>query len=160
MTNTDFTFDGDFWQSERHMPFLDRRIEITLIPESEGEKPSDRQIAVVDALQKLRPTLMDSIDEAAYAYFKEFADLIDEDEDDDDDLCDITRENIRSMYEIHGITVPRLGGCQDHYQFFSASCEWEIEHGMEVLLKNGNVVSCGPADCLYLNEEWDDYIQT
>lgn len=161
MADHAFTWDATFscWITAKHVPFLNRILKITIEPESEDGQPTERQIALVDAIGSFSTSIRESINDAAEKYRKEIDDEVDLSEY---DLGHINRRNIENHYMISKIVIPPIGACKDDYHFLEGSCEWEEEHGLEILLRNGEVIYCGPMEALYLNDlgQWDDYIGT
>lgn len=157
MAEYDFTWEDDFWVTEKHVPFLGETVEITVIPEDGQEaRPSPRQLAAIDALDDLPPEILEKIDNAADGHRRRVDDLINLAEE---GLGDIQRDNIHEHYEIDEVVIPPHGTSPRIFQFISAECDWEEEHGMEILLCDGKVVSCTNQDCLYLENAWKGYLK-
>jgi len=157
MTDYDFTWDDGFWVTNRHVPFLCREVEIVVVPEDlEEARPTHRQIAAIDALDDVPDSIVKRLNDAADGHRRRIHDLIDLAEE---GLGDICRENIADYFEIDEIVIPPLGDCARVYHFLSADCDWEPEHGLEFLLRDGEVVSCTNQDCLYLDEAWRGHLR-
>lgn len=71
---------------------------------------------------------------------------------------DIDPENIASHFKIVGVTIPILGGCESDLIFVDATCDWEEEHGMQLLLADGSVVYCGDYSTIQMGPQWRDII--
>jgi hypothetical protein len=159
MATDEFVWDRsvDWWATQRHVPALGRTLHFYVIPEGESARPTARQVAALAQLDALPADLWEALDDAAEAYRRrtdEEVDLAGE------GLGHIQRANVRDHYRIEQGVIPRLGECADVYHFLTGGCDWETEHGLEVLLKNGVVVACGPNDCLYSKgAEWDEYLR-
>jgi len=157
MAAYEFAWDDDFWVTEKHIPLLGEMVEITVIPEDGRQAPpSAKQLAAIDALDDLPPELMDRIDDAADGHRRRIDEMIDLAQE---GLGDIRRDNIGDHYEIDEVVIPPHGRSSHVFQFLSAECDWEEEHGMEILLCDGQVFSCTNQDCLYLDPAWHGYIQ-
>ena len=157
MGEYDFTWDDDFWVTNKHVPFLGGDIDIVVVPEDlEEARPSPLQLAAIDALDDIPTSILDKIDDAADAHRRRVDEMINLAEE---GLGHIRRNNIREYYEINEVAIPPHGASKRVYQFLSADCDWEDEHGMEFLLCDGKVVSCTNQDCLYLDEAWSGYLK-
>ncbi len=144
------------WEIQQAVPFLGQAVSVTILPESKEQEPSPSQIAVLHSVESLAATFLDALDDAAEAYRKEVDDAVDLSEY---DLGQINRSNIRKHYALDSIVIPRHGSSPHTWFFIAAECDWEEEHGMETLVKDGAIISCGMSNVLYLNEEWDRYIE-
>ena len=87
-------------------------------------------------LQRYSNSLNESLCDAADRHRINFeylvGDLVDE-----YGLPEMNRGNIDEYFSVGMITVPRLKGSSDDYIVLGCSCLWEDEHGMELLVKNG-----------------------
>ena len=55
------------------------------------------------------------------------------------------------------VTVPQHGATADRYVFVDGECDWEEEHGLELLFKNEHLFKVGPQEGLAQNVEWLNY---
>ena len=55
------------------------------------------------------------------------------------------------------VMIPRHGKSKDLYVFVFAECDWEEEHGLSLLFKNGKLFEVSSQSGLFLNEEWSLY---
>jgi hypothetical protein len=151
--NYQFTFDV-LWKTTKYILFLERELEVIIISESNDQEPTVRQVEVIDSIDKISPTVLGLIREQAKAYYKRVAELVDLEEYD----IEINEEDLDNHYSLNGIVIPRMQDCTTNYVFLTGECDWDPEHGIEILLKEGVPIECGEQDCLYLNAAWKSYI--
>jgi hypothetical protein len=150
-----FEWDGDFWRSRCLVPALEAELPVVIIPERE-DGPTPRQLEVAEAVAALPATVVPDMHDHLWRYYQETATYVSE-----EDLgCSLSSaKEVAGHYTITEIVVPRLGESKHAFLFITGECEWEVEHGFELLLRDGKVIKCEmAADCLFLNEEWDSYI--
>ncbi|MBI5035193.1 MAG: hypothetical protein HZB51_32100 [Chloroflexi bacterium] len=128
------------------------------ISESDVQEPTTRQIAVLDSLDKLTADLMPQLIEWAQrdlqTCLSNWGITLDE-------LgIEIDLNNLQNHFSIAEILIPRLGDCKTDYVFLAGECDWDSDHGIEFLLKNGIPILCEAQEGLAMNESWDDYLKT
>jgi hypothetical protein len=157
MNTFDYKWDDYFWTGLLYIPFLDTETKISVVCDTSPEQtePTPRQLALVNALLSLPASLVNEMDDAAEKWRACVDDAVDLSEY---DLGHINRQNIREHYQVQAIYIPPIGDCQDDYQFITSECDWEEEHGMQLLLKNGKFVSFGEQDGSFLNRNWIPHI--
>ncbi|MHB8914123.1 MAG: DUF6985 domain-containing protein [Minisyncoccota bacterium] len=143
-----------FWECTKFIPFLGKEMEVVFITAGKGEKPADEQLQLLDRLDSISNEFVTNIDDAAETYKKEVYENIDPAEAD----LSINREDISRHFSLDTVVIPEIGQSKDVLFFLTGECDWEKEHGIEILVKDGQVVSCGMQNALYLNEEWKSYI--
>jgi hypothetical protein len=164
----DFHLDSEFgyWRTRRHIPFLDRRVEVIIVPENEGADPTQRQLQVLESAESLPPSFMESLDDHATRHRRYSLHL----------LADFVRGYRRlfrmcgirlegdsdewagNEYEVTGIVVPPLAAMFDAYFFVEAECDWDEEHGLEFMVRNNVVVRCHLQERAYLvGGDWLQY---
>lgn len=148
-----FEFDG-FWKTMKHIPFLGHELPLIVISEHDDVEPTARQIAVVDSIDQIPESVLSLIDDQVRIYFKRIADLVDLEGED----IRIDEGHLAAHYSLDRIVIPRMQNCPIDYVFVTGECDWEAEHGMEILLKDGIPVECGSQDGLFLNAAWGKYI--
>lgn len=67
------------------------------------------------------------------------------------------RSNVWKHLKLTDVFVPQHGKSVDRYVFVAGSCDWEDEHGLELLFKNEQLLKVGRSDGLAQNEEWELY---
>ncbi|MBI4057786.1 hypothetical protein HY405_00470 [Candidatus Microgenomates bacterium] len=152
----ELTWTGDFWEASKNIPFLDREVKITFITGGEANQPTKKQLNVLGRIEDLPKDFSSILDDAADSYRKTVIESLLE--EDSEPIRHIQRENISNHYKIDDVVIPELGRSRDVLFFLTGECDWEEEHGIEILVKNEKVESCGMQDVLYLNEAWQKYI--
>jgi len=152
----EFRWDDHWWTRTCLVPLVDRQIDVSIFPEDfRNASPSERQLEAFASALKLSPTLHDLLDAAAERYREEVDEAVGLTWP---EVAGINRQNIRAHYRIDRIFVPRLRSSKRSFLFLEGECDWEEEHGIEFLLRDGQVIQCGPQEGLMQNEEWDDFI--
>jgi len=152
----DFSWDQYWWTQRCFVPLVGYELDVSIYPEDhDAAPPTARQLEVFESASALPPSLRDSLDDAAERYRKE----IDEEVGLTwPEVAGINRSNIRAHYRIDQIFVPRLQSCSRSYLFLDGECDWEEEHGLEILLRDGHVLLCGEQGGLMQNQEWNKYL--
>jgi hypothetical protein len=126
-------------------------LEICVLLEDGADKPSNRQVAVLESLNQLSPKeLLEEIAIAARNYYREVdaeVGLAEEGVQIDDDRID-------THYRFSDITIPQHNECDTDFVLIGMNCDWEEEHGMHVLLADGHVVYCGSCATLFYGGGW------
>ena len=71
---------------------------------------------------------------------------------------EIDEDHLQNHFVINSILIPRLGDCQINYVFLAGECDWDMEHGIEFLLKDGWPIRCEAQAGLALNAAWSNYL--
>lgn len=133
---TNFTLQDGWWQIEAFIPLFGRSLPIHIVQEDNGS-PTPRQLEVFDSLQSLPPILLQEIATAAEQYYQSTADIIDLTH------TGINPSHLEQYYQFSSIHIPELRYCDANYFFIWGSCDWEPEHGMEIIVENNRVFYCG-----------------
>lgn len=157
MSQDDFPWNGYFWEREWFVPLLNKAVPISIVPENGGLPPTLPQLALANRLSELPQSLWTEIEDAAEAYRAETDASVNLAEY---DLGHINRANIRDHFAILDVVIPPLEGSTEFLIFLTGNCDWEEEHGLEILLKNNHVISCGPNEGFCLSQGWFEYLQT
>ena len=156
----DLTFNR-FWETIKNISVLNREVEVYFISEDYKEMaPTERQIKLLDSLDNLPVTIIEQLNEWARKYYRKC--MVDWQipgyEIMEDFGFEIDEANIQNHYGIGEVVIPRIQSCTDKYVFLTGGCGWDIEHGIEFLLKNGTPIQCTAQEGLCLNKGWDKYI--
>ena len=104
-----------------------------------------KQLAALKLIQSVDDSFQNSIDDAA----EQFRAWVDGRVDlSSEGLGAINRANIRDHYQIYTVRIPWQDGESLHY-FLDCSCDWEEEHGMQMLVRDMDIVLCGQNDCSF-----------
>jgi hypothetical protein len=67
------------------------------------------------------------------------------------------RKDVWKHVRLGQVFIPEHGTTSDRYVFVSGGCDWEEEHGLELLFKNERLFTVGPEEGLAQNERWSLY---
>ena len=149
--------DPDGFYSTVFLPFLGTDFELRAWPEldedSEGElpNPTEHQMIVARRILGLDASFLDELDDAAESYRKSVDGMVDLSKY---NLGHITRENIRQHYRIHTVMIPVHESTTDVCFSIGAGCDWEIEHGMGIHVRNDQITYHGEETCSYNCNYW------
>ena len=136
--------------------FLGELYRLHIFPEGDSASPTPRQLITVASIEEAPVNLMQEICQHARAY----CERVDEYVGLEDDGITIDYQNISQHFRATNVLVPELGnfdGCIYGVQY---ECDWEPEHGMQILFEDGNVVSCGPCNGMFHSgRHWLKYLQ-
>jgi hypothetical protein len=158
--NYELKFDI-LWQTKKYLPFLKREVLVEFISEEGDQEPTARQIALLDSLDALTEEIIEKL--AVWAR-KDFRQRLSNwgmtaEELFEEIAIKIDEQNIYNHFIIDEAVIPRIDGCNANYIFICGSCDWDEEHGIEFLLKNGEPIRCNAQEGLAQNAEWDDYLE-
>ena len=71
---------------------------------------------------------------------------------------EIDLDNLQNHFSINEVLIPRISDCQTNYIFLAGECDWDQDHGIEFLLKDGKPIRCGAQKGLALSKGWDEYL--
>ena len=146
--------DG-FWDASAHVPVFGSTLTVHIMCENDVS-PTPRQKEVLNSLENLPRGLVREITKFAIDYYQRIDDAV--------DLAyegrAIKKRDIAKHYTIKSILIPNMGDCDTNYFFISADCTWEEEHGMQILVEDGQVRYCGDHTTLAFSHHWDTLIAT
>lgn len=148
-----FVLDGRLWETERQVPSLNARLKVYIMQEDDFP-PTQRQLEILESLDRLPKGFQHDIATHAWNYYRQ----IDADVDFAQEGRAIEHESITSHYTIKSILIPEIRNCEANYLFISANCDWEEEHGMQLLVRDGQVISCGDHSTLPFSSQWKNVI--
>jgi hypothetical protein len=148
----EFEYGEDSCVTQMQVPSLDNMIlEICVMLEDGASKPSNRQIDVIQSLNKIpSKQLQNEIAAGARQYFRE----VDSKVELADDGIHIDENQIETHYRFAIITIPKHNECRTDFAVIGMECDWEEEHGMHILLADGHVVYCGSCATLFFGQGW------
>ncbi|MCU0721360.1 MAG: hypothetical protein MUC83_16740 [Pirellula sp.] len=120
-----------------------------------GDVASNQQLDFYRSLTQNDFPSKEELNDWAFKYFQEVARIIDV------TGCGcqgVTRNNIDEHYEIQCALVPPLWGSVDRYLVLGGNCDWDDEHGIQMIIKNATVIKCGESDGIYQGLGWDALI--
>ncbi len=146
-----------FIESKVRVPILGQIVEISIDPEPEtANLPSPAQIRSLEAFLALSPDQKNGWAHqiALDCYYTCLGYKID---GETPPVRLRKRANVWRHLRLRQVFVPQHGNTQDRYVFIQGGCDWEEEHGLELLFKNERLFRVGPQEGLAQNEEWFNY---
>ena len=131
------TWDGRFgwWEADVAVPlFGGAMLRISFNVGSEDDAPAPippMMLSAAEAMLKLPVSAKDHVTPHVWANYREFCEAVD---DDDVPVIDIS-EDIWSYVQPGSVVVEERDGRV--YVCFECNCDWEIEHGLMLLLLDG-----------------------
>jgi len=156
----DFTFDI-FWQTKKYIEFIGHEVPVYFISEtSEKLEPTKRQIELLDSIDNLPDNIQSEMASYARKDYKSRLEAwgLSPDELAEENGFEIDEENIDGHFRINQVVIPRVNECKHTYVFFAGECDWDVEHGIEFLLKDGVPIRCSAQEGLSTSAEWEDYL--
>ncbi len=150
-----FTFDI-LWQTRKYIPLLRREVLVEFISEEHNQEPTQRQIDLLDSLDTLTDKINSKLAVLAIEDFKtrlENWGMTPQELDQE-----IDEQNIQKHFKLEQVVIPRIKNCSYDYVFICGSCDWDKEHGIEFLLKNGEPIQCNAQEGLAVSTEWGKYL--
>ena len=144
----------EFFESKLRVPVLGQLVEVWVQPESDSAaSPTPAQIRALDAFLALGP--------------EQKADWTHQVALDIYDTCRLfgigqdetpvrlrKRDDVWKHVRLPQVFIPTHGKTHDRYVFVDGSCDWEEEHGLELLFKNERLIRVGRNEGLAQSEEW------
>ena len=144
-----FVLSGGFWQADAYLTPLSRTLRVYIMDET-GASPTERQLRAYERFQTLPTTLCDEIARHAIRYCDRIDDLVGLEAEG----IAINRSQIGQHFRITTLLIPRLADSGTDYYFISADCDWEPEHGMQIILENDAIVYCSDHSSLAFGAAW------
>ena len=148
----DDTGEGTF-QLNGTVDFLGHDLGVYLTAEAPGRWPTIRQRWLLLKLESYDQELWSEIGNVAVENLHAFEDWVG-DMTDEYGLPEMSRENINDFFTIDMIWIPKQSDSTDDYVGFCFACEWETEHGMYMLMKNGKIVWHGWSCQQWHSQQW------
>jgi hypothetical protein len=149
------------WQTKLLVKFLGYEITAYCNPETDRDlPPTRRQMELLDSLENLPDAIKPELAEWAR---KDYHSRLQHWELSGEELAGeigfpIDEENIERHFRIREAVVPGVNGCATAYLLLIGRCDWDAEHGIEFLLKDGSPIRCSAAEGLSTSAEWDEYL--
>jgi hypothetical protein len=148
--------NGDFfvYRTEIPVPLLSRSLRVRVV--ADGRAVSAAQAESLAELRRLPPERREDFTHpvALDCWF-----TCQEIEIDGEEPPVILRKRTQVWrhVDLREILIPRHGKSRDRYVFLHGNCDWDREHGLELLLKNGRLLRVGRQEGLFCSEEWGLY---
>lgn len=146
---TNYKLDGRIWEAESQMPLFQATVTIYIMQEDD-QQPTGRQQEILASLQNTPNDLLLDIKTCAMEYYREI-----------DSVVNLTEEgkaiderSLEQHFRIKSVLIPEIRNCSTNYCFMSFDCDWEEEHGMQVLLADGKIIACGQHSSLPFSPQW------
>ena len=132
-------YDDYYVELTEKVKFQGFDVDVLVILEEGRKTPTLRQRFLIYRMQRYASALRESINDAADEHRVNFEGMVG-DLTEEYGLPVMNRENIQNHFWVSSVWIPRLIGSSDDYIALGCSCNWEEEHGMEMLIKNGESV--------------------
>jgi len=146
-----------FFESKLRVPVLDQSVDVWVLPEDDSASlPSPTQLRALDAFlalaaeQKADWTHQVALD-------CHYTCLSFEMDGEKPPVHLRKRNDVWKYVQFQQVFIPQLGATNDRYVFVYGRCDWEVEHGLELLFKNERLFKVGQQNGLAHNEEWSLY---
>jgi hypothetical protein len=144
------TFNGYFWEVANDVPFLGRNVVFYIDSEDKNSPDiSDKQRAVFQSILNMP---LDTKDVAAPAMFDNYLKVKDAVDPEPPHIDG--PEDVWNHVEIVNILIPIHRSSRHEYFFIDFNCDWEEEHGLELLFRNGQLILVNQAEGLWSNAKW------
>lgn len=141
-------WDGAIWQSTEPINFYGTSLLLEVENES-PDGPTPNQLASAAAIERAGERLRADICRHAFDHCR----LVEEWIDLEDEGVHINFDRIEDHMQLKSVMVPELGPCSAAVYMLDYDCDWEPEHGMQMVIEDDEVVYC--ASCmLYLDTNW------
>jgi len=121
-----------WWETDIAVPLFGGQVlRLSFEPEEEDAPVSDALFAAAEAMLSLTPAALAEITPHVWANYREFRDAVGA----DDALAIDPSADIWDFVQPGGVAVDMRDG--DTYVSFECNCDWEIEHGLMLVLKAG-----------------------
>jgi hypothetical protein len=145
--------NGAIWQSTEPIEFYGTSLPLMVESES-PDVPSPHQLASVAAIERVGERLRADIYQNARDHCRRVEEWVDL----EDEGVHINFDRIEDHIHLKSVMVPKLGPCSAAVYMLDYDCDWEPEHGMQMVIEDDEVVFC--ASCmLYLATEWYELIK-
>lgn len=142
--------DHRWWECVRHVPFLDATLPIRIDPDQRGGDVTDKQREVYQSIMRLPMTIQALMEAPIFANYLKIRDEVK-----DGTMPDIpAADAIWSHLDLRAIKIPRHRASKYSYFFVEAECAWELEHGLEVLFRDGAILQVTQQNGLASNQTW------
>jgi hypothetical protein len=119
-----------------------------------ADGPTEKQLAAITAIESVGDRLLEDIRRHARAYCEKIELAIDLEEEG----IFVDHERIEDHIRFKSIAVPKLNECSGSPFFLDCDCDWEPEHGMQLVVEDEAVVFCNSYSLLFATE-WDHLIE-
>jgi hypothetical protein len=155
--NIKWKYTQFFIEAKLHVPVLGRIVEVSVDPEDSSSKlPSPSQLRALDAFLALAADQKEDWTHQV-ALDCHYTCLRYEIDGEDPPMRLTKRSDVWKHARLGQLFIPQHGTSADRYVFVCGGCDWEDEHGLELLFKNERLFKVGQQDGLAQNEEWSLY---
>jgi hypothetical protein len=163
ISNIDFEYDGFFWMGSRDLPSwsgyrsfdsnpieLSSLMSIILICEDEDSTPDSKTFApLINELLETEGALHQKVLDRILSEFGSETDLCGYDPKQDGLTNPVSSEELKSFIAPNVIYIHQRESESGAIYGFSFSCRWDEEHGIGILIENGNIVEYGNSSCAF-----------
>jgi hypothetical protein len=145
-----FELDGRLWKAQMQVPSLGNVKVLVYIMQEGDSSPSARQLEALTLFKALPSRTLEEIASRAVTYCQKVDSVVDLSAEG----IGIDYDDIARHYRFTSLLIPQLNCCESNFVFVSADCDWEPEHGMQLLLEDGCVLWCGDHSTLPFSAQW------
>lgn len=124
------------WQGRVSLPLPGGDVSVLVFPEAGADGPSERQRDAARAALALTPGMRQRLEAMLYANYEDAAG----DYEDDDEAAPPAVAAPADVWDhawLQELAIPAHGDARGRYFHLSFGCDWEEEHGCEVLFRDG-----------------------
>jgi hypothetical protein len=145
-----FPVNEDVFEAPLFIKPLNLRLNVSFMQEGDATRPTARQLSALEHFQSLPTTLPTAIQPHALKYCDRIDDIVCL----ADEGIDIDRENIAKHYRFTDLVIPPLADTSASFFFLNADCDWEPEHGMQIVLDGHLILYCDDHTTLAFGAAW------
>ena len=145
-----FPVNDDVFEAPLFIKSLNLRLNVSFVQEGDVARPTARQLSALEHFQLLPTTLPTAIEPHALQYCDRIDDIVCLAEEG----ISIDRANIAKHYQLTDLVIPPLADTSGNFFFLTADCDWEPEHGMQIILDGNDILYCNDHTTLAFGAAW------
>ena len=152
MTNpmNNFPVRDDVFEALLFLSPLNCQLNVSFMQERDAPRPTARQLLALEHFQALPATLATAIQSHALKYCERIDDIVCLEEEG----ITIGRGNIARHYRLRELVIPPLADTTADFFLLTADCDWEPEHGMQIILDGNEILYCDDHTTLAFGAAW------
>lgn len=156
MREFSFQHTGSAFRGET-VRFFGTTLPLSIMGESGRDTPTPRQLEMIDHIETLNDAgLREDIWRNAIVYCKRVDSIVEL----DSDGITIDYKNIGQHFRAICVIIPQLDDFAGNIFLLHYDCDWESEHGMQLVIEDGRVISCSSCDGLaFSGRYWLAYLK-
>lgn len=143
-----------YWTIKKFLSFLKQEIKIMFDKEDKESGITEKQLMAYQGITKLPDSFLKDSNKGIYENYIYVSDSV------DPKPPKISgSDNVWEHIRVDSILIPRHKNSQHIFFFLEIECDWEEEHGLEILFKDYKPILFTQQEGLSSSEEWEDYIK-